>query len=297
MHKLVIISKDVTQLEEYNFMSDTIVTIGKSVIQHGKENDRIYLMKLKTQDVLGIIQRLDKMAKQNDYSKVFAKIPAEAKANFIQSDYTQEATIPCFFEGREDAFFMGKYFSPERSKQKQADIIEDVLKVTQQKENIQKIAPLEKPFVCSKAREQDAQQMADVYKKVFASYPFPIDDPAYIRKTMNENIIYYVIWDKDKIAGIASSEMDIEGENVEMTDFAVLPEYRGNHFSIYLLDQMETEMKKQGIKTTYTIARALSYGMNSTFSKMGYAFGGTLVNNTNISGGLESMNVWYKALI
>lgn len=44
------------------------------------------------------------------------------------------------------------------------------------------------------------------------------------------------------------------------------------------------EMRAAEMKTAFTIARA------------GYAWGGTLVNNTNICGGFESMNVWYRAL-
>jgi hypothetical protein len=59
---------------------------------------------------------------------------------------------------------------------------------------------------------------------------------------------------------------------------------------------MEREMKRLGMLTTYTIARALSPGMNITFAKMGYNYAGTLKNNCNISGCIESMNVWYKIL-
>ena len=55
-------------------------------------------------------------------------------------------------------------------------------------------------------------------------------------------------------------------------------------------------MKRQGMHTAYTIARSLSAGMNITFAKLGYVFAGTLTNNTNISGKIESMNVWYKLL-
>ena len=56
---------------------------------------------------------------------------------------------------------------------------------------------------------------------------------------------------------------------------------------------METTMNDHGIHTQYTIARALSAGMNITFAKAGYRYAGTLVNNTDISGTIESMNVWY----
>ncbi len=55
-------------------------------------------------------------------------------------------------------------------------------------------------------------------------------------------------------------------------------------------------MPSRGIRTAYTIARAVSYGMNITFARCGYQYGGRLVNNTDIAGSLESMNVWYKTL-
>jgi len=59
---------------------------------------------------------------------------------------------------------------------------------------------------------------------------------------------------------------------------------------------MENELKKFNIHKAYTIARANSYGMNITFAKANYTFAGKLTNNTNISGDIESMNVWYKKL-
>jgi hypothetical protein len=44
------------------------------------------------------------------------------------------------------------------------------------------------------------------------------------------------------------------------------------------------------------IARAPSFGMNITFARMGYSFAGRLINNTNIGGQFEDMNVWHKNL-
>ena len=90
--------------------------------------------------------------------------------------------------------------------------------------------------------------------------------------------------------------MDAEHENAEMTDFATLPEFRAQGYAGILLKTMEEQMEKKGIKTVFTIARALSSGMNITFAKNGYTYGGRLVNNTNISGNIESMNIWYKKL-
>jgi putative beta-lysine N-acetyltransferase len=113
---------------------------------------------------------------------------------------------------------------------------------------------------------------------------------------MDENIVYFCIWKGSELAAVSSCEIDMGNLNVEMTDFAVLPKYRGRGLSLFLLGQMNIHMKQNGIKTAYTIARANSFGMNSTFSKCGYSFAGRLVKNTQIGGSIEDMNVWYKQL-
>lgn len=38
------------------------------------------------------------------------------------------------------------------------------------------------------------------------------------------------------------------------------------------------------------------HGMNITFSKAGYTYSGCLINNTNIAGRIESMNIWHTRL-
>jgi hypothetical protein len=49
-------------------------------------------------------------------------------------------------------------------------------------------------------------------------------------------------------------------------------------------------------RLAYTIARAIFRPINAVFAGAGYQFGGLLKNNTNISGSMESMNVWYRKL-
>jgi len=53
-------------------------------------------------------------------------------------------------------------------------------------------------------------------------------------------------------------------------------------------------MKSLGIKVVYTIARLNSIPMNKTFLRLNYQYSGTLINNTNIAGKIESMNILYK---
>ncbi|MFO7982069.1 MAG: putative beta-lysine N-acetyltransferase [Desulfuromonadales bacterium] len=277
-------------------MSDRIEKFGSSTIQHGTDNDRVYLMKLSPADLPGIVESLERFAALAGYGKIFAKVPGNHKEPFIKGGYQVEATIPGFYGGSEDAVFLGRYLKKERAEEKKPDLVMDVLKAAADKAGSHDKAPLPDNMVCRKATAADAGEMAEVYREVFASYPFPIHDPAYLRQTMEENVAYFGIWEDDRLIAISSAEMDREGQNAEMTDFATLPECRGRGLAHHLLHIMEEKMPDYGIKTLYTIARAYSHGMNITFAKCGYTFCGTLTHNTQIFGDLESMNIWYKNL-
>ena len=278
-------------------MSDVIVKIGNSVIQHGEHNDRIYLMKLFSDNVPELLVELNLLAYKHKYTKIFAKIPYNVKELLINYGYTTEACVPGFFSGEEAGFFMSKYFYSERKNNKNKEEISNILKACFEKaKKLESIFALKEGFYFRLTNIEDVYQMADLYKKIFKTYPFPINDPDYLKQTMDENTEYFGIWEDNNLIALSSSEKDLDAQNSEMTDFAVLPEYRGNGFANFLLKEMEKSAKIQGIKISYTIARALSFGMNICFAKSGYSFAGTLLNNTNICGNLESMNVWYKYL-
>lgn len=277
-------------------MSDKVEKIGYSTIQHGKENNRIYLMKYSDLDRTNIIGNLDKIAEENNYSKIFAKVPIEIKEIFIKNDYIQEAHIPNFYKGIEDCAFMCKYFEKERGSLAFKSEIEEILETAKNKSKSTKIPTLLNNLSIKTLNIKDIPSMVSLYKKVFKTYPFPIYEEDYIKQTMKENIIYFGIYKKDELIAISSSEIDKENLNCEMTDFAILPEYRGNNYSLILLHEMEQKMKKKNLKVLYSIARARSYGINTTFSKLNYKYGGLLINNTNIAGNIESMNVWYKEI-
>lgn len=286
-------------------MHDIIEKFGNSVIQHGKHNSRIYIMSFSKEDFPSIIDKLDLMAIENGYSKIFAKIPSFAMPKFVENGYRIEASIPHYNNGKQDKFyFLGKYFDKSRMIDVKNEDINKILKIACSKENIyENIIKFDLPNgyeykMCDKSH---ARQIADVYSKVFSKYPFPIFDPEYIMKTMNENFVYFSIQKDNKIVALSSYEMDNNLKNVEMTDFATLPDHRGKGFAFHLLYKMEQEMIEKDMKIMYTISRAMSYGINIIFAKMGYIHGGTLSNNTSISDksipdNFESMNVWYKIL-
>jgi putative beta-lysine N-acetyltransferase len=277
-------------------MRDIITSIGRSIVQHGSHNDRIYVMKLSMHDVPNIVHRLYDMALENSYSKIFVKVPGYALDTFIKAGYGIEAYVPGFFNGTEGAYFVAKYTDWTRAVDRKNGVIENVLSEARAFSARFMVPALKDCFTFHKAGLEDAGELASLYRRTFSTYPFPITDADYIRKTMQDNVQYYYMRLKDKIVGAASAEMDNESKNVEMTDFATLEGHQSKGVSAYLLQKMEQNMVSEGMKVSYTIARATSYPMNKVFSRAGYAFGGMLINNTNICGTYESMNVWYKAL-
>ena len=113
---------------------------------------------------------------------------------------------------------------------------------------------------------------------------------------MEKGTRYFGVSRGGKLIALASAEIDRKGSNAEMTDFATLPDFRGNNLAQLLLKAMEKEMRLTGIQTLYTIARLHSPAMNRTFLKLQYHYAGTLIRNTQIAGRVESMNVYYKHL-
>lgn len=276
---------------------DIMEKLEGSLIQHGPENDRIYLMKFKGGDSGRVIKALDCLAEEKSYSKIFAKIPGKYSRDFLDNGYKSEAEVPGFFEGKDDAMFFAKYFSQQRAVADNAEELDSVLEKALAKSGEGITKELEEGFIIRRCVEKDAKDMSEIYKVVFPSYPFPIDNPDYIVQTMASHVIYFGVEYKGELIALSSAETDMGAGNAEMTDFATLPDWRGRGFAVFLLAEMEEVARKLGIITAYTIARAVSPGMNITFSKLGYKYGGRLVNNTNISGNIESMNVWYKSLL
>lgn len=275
---------------------DTIETIHKALVQHGPHNDRIYLMRLNGADPHRLITALEDLARQKGYGKIFAKIPAPIWTAFQSADYHKEAIVPGFFNGRTDGYFISKYFSDRRQKDLTLEKRLGIARPVREDD----VGPIRSGRWAARhvvaCQASDAEQMSDIYHKVFRTYPFPIQKPGYLKRMMKEDVRYYGIRIDGRIAAIAAAEIDFCNENVEMTDFATLPEWRGLGLAGMLLRHMDCKMRDRGIKTAYTIARAASHGMNAVFRNKRYIYAGLLKNNTHISGQIESMTVWYKPL-
>ena len=272
-------------------MADKIETIDGSVIQHGFHNDRIYLMHLHGKTAGTLVPKLDRMAKAHGYGKIFAKIPAVHWKAFKSAGYTKEAVIPSFFRGTTDGLFIAKFFSADRqrtSKPNRFDAAERISSATRRGGHT--------PLPVIPCTPSQSVALGKIYRRVFASYPFPIHQPAFLKRSMEKNTSYFCIQANRKIVAAAAAEIDSASKTCEMTDFATLPEYRGNGLAGMLLGRLDDEAQNHGLGTAYTIARADSYGMNRVFKKKGYRYAGRLVKNSQIGGRIRSMAVWYKHL-
>jgi putative beta-lysine N-acetyltransferase len=276
--------------------TDTIIAREGTVIQHGPLNDRVYLMKLGPGIARFTLEKAEALAREHGYSKIFAKVPASAGDAFDERGYVAEALVPGFFQGREDGVFFARYPDPGRRESPDEAAIEEVLATALARREEGTPATPPPGVTIRPAEPDDAHALAALYESVFATYPFPIHDPGYIRETMQSHVRYYCAVQDGRIVAASSAETDRDAQNVEMTDFATHPSCRGRGLCAALLGQMEGDMHEEGMCMAYTIARAAHYPINSTFARAGYRFGGTLRNNTNICGAFESMNVWYKNL-
>lgn len=276
--------------------NDVIENLHQAVIQHGKFNNRIYLMKLGDTEPNWLLPQLIKLAQKNGYTKIFAKIPAPQVNYFLNAGFEIEAAVKKFYNGKTTAEFLGYYLDEKRKHETDAAELEHVLQLSLQYPKLENPVELDQKFSLRKCTRNDVKKMAEIYSEVFPSYPFAIDSPEYLLETMKTHVDYFCVEAEGQMVALSSAEKDSAEKNVEMTDFATLPKWRGNGLAVKLLEMMEQEMHKQKFKTAYTIARAISPGMNITFAKMDYKYCGRLINNTDISGKIESMNVWAKQL-
>ncbi|WP_291325635.1 putative beta-lysine N-acetyltransferase [Desulfovibrio sp. UCD-KL4C] len=272
---------------------DKIKNIGQSTIQIGPLNDRIYLMKLSSEDMPDIVSELKNKAEAADVSKIFAKVPSELSPHFVSAGFAQEATVPNLFSN-DDGTFLSFYRSSDRAKIDDQNKLDHIIEVAKGKSGTGINAQLAEGLNLRKLTATDSSNLAALYKKVFSTYPFPVHDEEYIKNEINQNGCFYGVFNKGELIGAASAEAGHDGWSVELTDFAVLPEYRKKGIAGTLLHKLEEESRVSGKKCFFTIARACSYGINSLFAKAGYTYSGTIPNNTNISGSLETMNIWFK---
>jgi putative beta-lysine N-acetyltransferase len=259
-------------------------------------NRRLQVLEHRGPDVAELAEVLRQEAESRSYGKVFLKARALERPALEAAGMEAEATLWGYFDGV-DGVVMSMFVDDERRQRpfaaEEAAILEGVMARPPEPDP----RPLPRGYRESTAGPEDAEPLAELYADVFASYPFPITDPGYLRDSMASHVVYRLIRNAHgRLVAAASAETAPALSNAEMTDFATRPGERGNGLALRLLAGLEEEMAVRGLTNLYTIARARSFGMNRVFRNRGYEMTGTLANNCHIAGQFEDMHVWCRTL-
>lgn len=260
-------------------------------------NRRIRVLTYHPGRLADLQRELVALAKQRGLDKIIVYAKKTECSSFFEAGYQQEGVIDGFFRG-ENAQMLALYLSEERRISRNPELADANLQLSLQKAEEGGAGKAELPagYRVREATAGDAQQLADLYRMVFAAYPTPMFDPLYIRKTMQEGT-YYVIAEKDgEICCAASAEIAASFGSAELTDCATNPAHQGKGLLQLLFTALEQHLQQQRIYYLYTLTRAQSAAMNITAAKQGYRYRGRLINNCLIATGFEDMNIWVKPL-
>ncbi|MED2973160.1 putative beta-lysine N-acetyltransferase [Fictibacillus sp. B-59209] len=256
--------------------------------------------RLRVDDYRGNISSLaaevNELAVQHDFSKVIIKAKSEHVGAFLALGFLPEAVFSQYFNGS-DAVAMCRYYTNERKRSdywvEEDKIMDRIFELPEGKSGGYS---LPENYFIRLADQNDTEGLSTLYGKVFQVYPTPMNDPSYIKNTMEQGTIYYVIEQNEEIVSAASADINQQYHNAELTDCATLAEHRKFGLMKILIEKLELELKNRKIYCAYSIARSLSFGMNAVFFQRGYKYHGRFTKNCLIFDKYEDMNLWMRDL-
>jgi len=124
----------------------------------------------------------------------------------------------------------------------------------------------------------------------------PLVHPSYLESVFQKETLFVVCTKEEQIVSAASAEIYPQHCAAELTDCATRPDIRGKGIMSHILGFLEGELERRKYICAYTMARSRSFGMNKVFHGLQYEFAGRLINNCDIFGCYENMNIWVKKL-
>jgi beta-lysine N6-acetyltransferase len=257
-------------------------------------NERVKMEKYRG-NVGKIMLELEKIARDNRFTKSFIKVHPGDWQVFLSRGYITEAIFNGYYSGS-DAYSMGFYYDLERKTSDYWTIEDDTLLQVKDLPRKAVLPEIPREYKIRKATVEDAAALSELYKAVFEIYPTPVSNPIYLKQVIAEESIFFVAEKDGIIVSAASAAINKEYHNAEITDCATLQNHRKHGLMKLLINQLEKELYQQKIFCSYSIARALSFGMNAAFHQRGYKYTGRLTKNCKIYNKFEDMNVWVKDL-
>lgn len=242
-----------------------------------------------------LVEEVKQLARKEKFTKVIFHSRAEHWEELLTLGFTLEAIFSGFFNGS-DNYTMSLYTDDVRHTShvwiKEDEILAGV--VAKGKKHDSKPTPSQYHF--RKAGLNDSNKLAKLYGNVFEVYPTPMNQKEYVEKVMKDDTIFYIVECDNEIVSAASADLNKRFHHAELTDCATLTEHRKYGLMKKLLIKLEDELRNEKIYCSFSIARALSFGMNDAFYQLDYTYKGRLTNNCYIYDKLEDMNVWVKDL-
>ncbi len=259
-------------------------------------NERLKVLDYTVHDWEKVLSYLEEAASMNRSGKIIFYVRHSADFALSNLGYILEGVIPAFFRG-EDALCYSRFINPERSCSLNNKQEEELLKKIQEEKNTDGIKELTDGYTARKIRNEHVDELVELYRNTFSSYPSPLLDTEYVHNVMQTHVTFYGVFAGDILVSAASAEVDQRNRNSEITDCATLPEHRGKGLLNNLIKLLEREMRGQKIGALYSLARAGSYGMNAALYRLGYEYKGRFINNCHIGGRYEDMNLWVKNIV
>ncbi|MDR7072289.1 putative beta-lysine N-acetyltransferase [Fictibacillus barbaricus] len=242
-----------------------------------------------------LVEWINETTAIHPFQKVIIKSRADDVSYWLQYGFIFEGEFSSYFNGAA-AIAMCKYISNDRRNSGYWAEEDNILKKVRQLSNSNLPNQLPVEYNMRMANEQDAKELAELYGIVFEIYPTPMNDPQYVREMMQAGTLFCLVLHNGKIVSAASADINSTYHNAEITDCATLIEHRKYGLMKHLVEQLEKELFMRNIYCSYSIARALSFGMNAVFYQRGYTYTGRLANNCKIFDKFEDMNIWVKDL-
>jgi putative beta-lysine N-acetyltransferase len=276
---------------------DTIERMGDSVVHHGTLNDRVYLTELHQDDMEDVLDRVEDLAQQRKYGKIVSRVPQWALNTFLDRGYRVEAEIPGLYRGITAGFFVAGYPSKTRIQQaeKEERFINSVKTIAMATSDASPKISAE-GYLVRLLQRSEMGELAALNQRVFSSYPYPIFERNYLEECQADDYEFFGLYRDGHLVEAAILHLKEGDAYAEIIDFVIPLECKGQNLSYHLLKAIRDFIASKGIKTIFSSIRATSYGLNITFRKQGYRYGGTLINNTRVGNSMQSMNIWYLHL-